>query len=418
MAKCLCGCGENIDGSNSRGETKLYVNPTHRQRAKRKRDNKRDILQNEDIRFYCGIGEKTFNHHPVYTGPYACISPVCGRGGEDKHGKARKQKVNSVYVPDGCHEVILDSGAYSDTTYQRQTFEDALARQLKHARTFDYINKLSHIASYDVLIDEQDRDGERVKARWDVDLADYAVKKTVQAAEYLIQQRAYLRQQVGHDVGLVLSAQGVDAKQYLRCAEQIIPLLDPERDIFGLGGWCILGQQRNLLPTFFETMNVLIPMLKKYRIKRAHIWGVCFAEALGPLLWLCDHDDTHWDERNRIQLSTDSVGPTTRVVKELKHKPGHSSWGYSSWYENIPLARVLDSCKVVDADGNKAPACGPDTYCRGLLRERHVHATSDWLANFRTRESDLYRHVEVTAPEFQQLSLFGEVSNENACDIA
>lgn len=372
----------------------------------------------EDIRFYCGIGEKTFNHHPVYTGPYACVSPVCGRGGTDKHGKKRKQSVNQVYVPAECREVILDSGAFSDTTYQRQTFENALARQLKHARDFGYMDKLAHIASYDVLIDEQDRDGERVKQRWDVDLADFAVKQTVLAAEYMVSQRGYIREQVGHDVGLVLSAQGVDAEQYLRCAERILPLLDPEKDIFGLGGWCILGMQRKLLPTFFEAMNALIPLLKRYKVKRAHIWGVCFAEALGPLSYLCDHIGTHWDEKSRIKLSTDSVGPTTRVVKELKNKPGHASWGYSSWYEMVPLARVLDSCKVVDDQGKKTPSCEPGTYCRGLERARHVEATSDWLANFRQREAQHYRPVEVAKTPYQQMPLFGMEDQQDAQDIA
>lgn len=373
-------------------------------------------MMQEDIRFYCGVGEKTFNHHPVYTGPYACVSPVCGKGGTDKQGKKRKQSVNQVYVPAECREVILDSGAFSDTTYQRQTFENALARQLKHARQFGYIDKLGHIASYDVLIDEQDRDGERIKQRWDVDLADFAVKQTVLAAEYMVSKRDYIREQVGHDVGLVLSAQGVDAEQYLRCAERILPLLDPEKDIFGFGGWCILGMQRSLLPTFYETMNALIPLLKRYKIQRGHIWGVCFAEALGHLAYLCDHIGTHWDEKHRIVLSTDSVGPTTRVVKELKSHPGHASWGYSSWYEVVTLARVLETCKVLDENGNKAPACAHGTKCRGLERARHVEATSGWLANFRQREAQYYKPVEVVKSAYQQMSLFEEVCD--AQDIA
>ena len=47
----------------------------------------------EDIRLYCGIGERDFNHHPVVTGPYACVSPVCG---------AKKKKTNCVSVPDSA----------------------------------------------------------------------------------------------------------------------------------------------------------------------------------------------------------------------------------------------------------------------------------------------------------------------------
>jgi len=41
--KCLCGCGEDIDGSNSRGEPKLYVNNAHRQRHYRTEKEKRNV---------------------------------------------------------------------------------------------------------------------------------------------------------------------------------------------------------------------------------------------------------------------------------------------------------------------------------------------------------------------------------------
>lgn len=37
MAKCLCGCNTDIDGSNSRGEPKLFVNNVHQQRYYRRR---------------------------------------------------------------------------------------------------------------------------------------------------------------------------------------------------------------------------------------------------------------------------------------------------------------------------------------------------------------------------------------------
>jgi hypothetical protein len=418
--KCLCGEDVPIPTMTTRGRTRQFCSDrcanVARKRAQRSRDrNVTDKVTEtpQDIRFYCGVGEPTFNHHPVHTGPYACVSPVSGRGGVDKHGKKKTQKRNRVCIPLETREVILDSGAFSDTTYLRCTFEEALHRQLVHARDFDYLKQVSHFADYDVLIDEQDRNGERIKARWDVDMADFAVSQTILAAQYMDSQRQYINQQVGHLVGLVLSAQGVDAAQYLRCAEKILPYVDPERDIFGLGGWCILGMQPKLLPTFFETMNTLIPMLKKNKIKRVHIWGVCFAEALGPLLFLCDHyqrPDGFWgiDEENRIQLSTDSVGPTTRMVKELKHKPGYASWGYASWHETVPLAHVEESCKQVNEQGEKAPACQAGTYCRGLERARHVDETIKWLARFREREQDVYRYVTVEEPAYKQASLFDE----------
>ena len=123
-----------------------------------------------------------------------------------------------------------------------------------------------------------------------------------------------------------------------------------------------------------------------------HIWGVCFAEPLGELLWQCDHDEEgNPDPHHRIQLSTDSVGPSTRPVKKDK-QTGYGTWGYASWCNNrYSVPPVLDSCKVKDAHDNKTPTCSPDTLCRGLERARHVLLTQDWFAHFRTREPRLYR---------------------------
>lgn len=375
----------------------------------------------EDIRLYCGIGEKDFNHHPIVAGSYACIAPVCGRGGImkdkdgqpklDRHGEPvrRKQSENSVFVPDSVKSVLLDSSAFSDTTFHRLSFADALERQFRHAEKYHYLSKIQRLVAYDVLVDEQaGDDGGRVKSRMDPKLAQFAVEQTIKSAEYLASQRDYIYERVGHPVSLVFSAQGSDAEQYLRCAEAILPYLQPG-DTFGLGGWCILGQRRLLMPTFVETMQHLLPMLKKYHVGQAHIFGVCFAEALGPLLFLCDHTQQpngSWqlDEKRRVQLSTDSVGPTKRVTLTLVDKPGFSSWGYASWYETRPVPHVLESCKVKDSDGRKTPTCSPDTYCRGLQRVKHIQATIDWLAHFREREPHLY--APPTVAEYQQMSLF------------
>ncbi len=43
-------------------------------------DQEHAYLDEEAIRFYCGLGEKHYNHHPVVTGPYACVSPIAGHG--------------------------------------------------------------------------------------------------------------------------------------------------------------------------------------------------------------------------------------------------------------------------------------------------------------------------------------------------
>ena len=198
-------------------------------------------MNEEAIRFYCGIGEVVWNHHPVAPGRYACVSPVYGRA-------ADKKRVNAVVVPDGI-AVIQDSGAFSDGPGQRLDFGAALARQIAHAQQYHYAGKVTHRASYDLLIDEKWIGGVRHKARCKEADAEEAVKITVEAARYL-----NLHRQAG--IGAVLSAQGVSAKQYLACTQQIVPLLEPG-DIFGLGGFCITGKMpRQMVPVFLEILTV------------------------------------------------------------------------------------------------------------------------------------------------------------------
>ncbi len=345
----------------------------------------------EAIRLYSGLGEKHYNHHPVVTGPYACVSPVSG---------SETLKVNSVAVPEGVL-VLQDSGAFSDACLSheqvprsnmvkqhRLSFKEALKRQEKHAADFGYAAQIEARASYDVLIDEtwtEDASGllTRCKKRWSEADAQFAVEETVAAAAYLDRHR--------NGLACVMSAQGITPQQYLHCMERLLRYVR-DGDMIGLGGWCILGRVRSLLPAFRETMHLVIPFLKREGVKRVHIWGVCFAEALGELLWLCEHDEEgNLETYRRIALSTDSVGPSTRPVKKDR-QTGYATWGYASWCNNAyPVPPVLASCKVIDASGGKAPTCTPETQCRGLERARHVLLTYEWFANFRTREPRLYR---------------------------
>ena len=249
-------------------------------------------MHDEAIRLYCGVGELVWNHH-------------------------------------------------SDGPGQRLDFGAALARQLQHAEQYHYAEKVRYRASYDLLIDEKWSGGIRYKARWTEGDAEDAVKTTVEAARYLHQHR-----QPG--IGAVLSAQGVSARQYLACTQQIIPYLAPG-DIFGLGGWCITGKMpKQMVPVFLETMDLVIPFLGREQVKQVHIWGVCFAEILGELLRLCD--------TYGIALSTDSMGPSVR--------PANGRWGYAEW---------------IDHHYHKPPC-----EVLGLDRARHVALTRAWLAQFRT----------------------------------
>lgn len=286
----------------------------------------------EAIRFYCGINEAVWNHHPTAPGPYTCVSPVCG-------GTEATKRENNVRIPKDTW-VIQDSGAFCDGPGHRLSFDKALERQIRHADKYKYADQITHRASYDLLIDEKWENGVRYKKRWDTEDAWAAVKETVEAAEFAASHR--------NGVGLVLSAQGVDAKQYLECAKQVVPLVT-DSDIFGLGGWCLTGKQRKkMLPEFRNTMALVIPFLAESGIKWVHIWGVLFPKALGELLWICD--------QYGIMLSTDSAGPNK--------KPALGAWGYREWTDN--------SYRAVSTD------------IRGLERAKHVQTARDWLANFRS----------------------------------
>lgn len=286
------------------------------------------------VRFYCGLGEKRWNYHPIEPGQYACVSPVKGKS-------ARTKAKTPVYVPPGV-EVIQDSGAFSDNWSSRLTFEAALLRQIAHAEQYGYADMITHRASYDLLIDEVWDGGNRHKRRWTVEAAESAVNETVAAAEYIVQHR--------NGLGLVLSAQGVDAPQYLDCVKRITPLLDNDRDILGLGGWCIIGKMPTaMLGVFRDTIRAVVPYAAAQGVRRVHIWGVIFPYALGELLWMCD--------QHGIALSTDSAGPTLQPVL--------NRWGYGDWID-------------------RAYVRPQDTQLIGAERARHVTATIEWLNRLET----------------------------------
>lgn len=290
------------------------------------------------IEFYCGIGETKWNHHPVAPGQYACISPVKGRS-------ERTKGINRVYVPPGV-SVIQDSGAFSDSQTSRLTFEAALKRQYDHAVKFGYLDQITHVASYDVLIDEvwNENDGNRSKRRWTVDAAESAIETTIAAAQFMHEHRSII-----HAPYLIQSAQGVDATQYEACTRAVLPFIQPG-DALGLGGWCVVGKwPKQMMPVFAETVQRIIPLAAHAGVTHVHLWGVMYAEALGLLLWHC--------HKNGITtVSTDNAHVSTH--------PCFGEWGYAEWRDNS-YQRV-------------------DTSIRGLERARHVRETVNWLGRFET----------------------------------
>lgn len=296
-----------------------------------------------EIDLYCGIGEERWNHHSVAPGKYACVSPVMGNSIENR-------KVNRVFIPEGT-QVIQDSGAFSDGPENRLPVEVALARQIMHAHRWKYADKITHVASYDLLIDERWENGKRFKERWQEDLAEIAVEETILNAKWLSEHRNSLP----NSPSLVLSAQGVSPDQYTYCATQVVKYIQ-EGDIFGFGGWCITGKMRRcMMPVLAETLRKVMPILQEHHIKRVHVWGVILAEALAEFGYWCQQFDIH--------LSTDSVGPSIY--------PALGKWGYADWIDKTYKR--------------------PDPPIRGLERARHVKATAEWLSNF-----DVYKYLNPT----------------------
>ena len=207
--------------------------------------------------------------------------------------------------------ILTDSGAFQDVdTNKRLTFEDALERQLSYERKVGYTSE--YLVSYDRLVDEQLIEGENVKQRWGYSAAEEAVRETVEAAQYMATNRDLLRPRK-----LILSCQGVTIEQYVRCAKRVIRLMERD-DCFGFGGFCIIGQRRfSITPDgctfpeqFVRIFEEVAPLLRKAKIKRAHIFGVSYLPVLKQIAPMA--------QEHGIQLSIDTSSIERNSVIEGK----------------------------------------------------------------------------------------------------
>src|SRR5262245_50671233 len=162
----------------------------------------------------------------------------------------------------------LDSGAFSDPPEKRLTAAAALERQFcwerNAARFWGAPVTAEALVSYDLLIDEKWTGGQRRKERWSVREADRAVRVTIDAAAFLAARRAVLAPR-----RLILACQGVDHVQYAECARGVLAHARTG-DILGLGGWCILGQCRRWLPTFWAAMRAVLPHVAAAGLDEVH----------------------------------------------------------------------------------------------------------------------------------------------------
>ena len=182
-----------------------------------------------------------------------------------------------AYMPENA-KVLLDSGAFQDVRRTRLTFEHALERQMAYEQKNGFVSE--RIVSYDLLIDEQMQSDRQVKARWTEAAGWSAVETTIQAAEYLSKHRTELAPRQ-----LVLSCQGVTPEQYLVCMKSILDIAQAD-DCVGLGGWCIIGQQRHLIGMFWRAMNQVLPLISR-RVQEVHIFGVTYTPVLREFAQRC-----------------------------------------------------------------------------------------------------------------------------------
>ena len=178
----------------------------------------------------------------------------------------------TLYLPPNNPKVLLDSGAFADVRRGRITFEEALERQLAYEQRYGFISE--RLVSYDLLIDEQLQGDRQVKDRWGEGKGWNAVETTIAATEFLAARRRELAPRQ-----LVLSCHGVTAEQYITCMKAILEIVEPQ-DCIGLGGWCIVGQRRELASLFWDAMNAVLPMIAKAGVKDVHIFGLAWVSIM------------------------------------------------------------------------------------------------------------------------------------------
>jgi hypothetical protein len=286
-----------------------------------------DSQSREDLAFYVGLSEKTWNGVSIPPSFHRlCISPVFGR-------RADSKRETRILLLPGTENVgiIQDSGAFSDSHGERLSPAEAWDRQTIHAEKYGYERNVEFRVSYDRIIDESWIGGKRYKRRWSYADAQQAVDETVAAAHYTDSQR-------NSRFALIQSAQGVEPKQYLDCVKRIMPYVDPVRDKIGLGGFCLIGINRSYLSSFLETIRLVLPFVAGEGVKSVHLFGVCYPPALGVLLWEAD--------KFGIQVSTDSTSPGTGPVFG---KMGLGDWRQRVGQvapQNLGYLRLINVCHV------------------------------------------------------------------------
>lgn len=239
------------------------------------------------------------------------------------------------FAVDARIDGTIDSGAFTDPPHKRLAYDAALSRQLdwetRASAKWGLPFRASGLVSYDRLIDEKWVAGQRHKQRWSVTEGESAVQETIAAAQYLASQRVDIAPR-----RLILSCQGVDAYQYQECVTEVLKVATPA-DWIGLGGWCIIGMRQTWMPTFWQTMRLILPQIKAAGIGHIHIFGVLFLKAMGGLCYLAD--------QYGLTVSTDSTAPVLACTWKDWKKAGarHHYWRDNVAWWISTLANLRDT---------------------------------------------------------------------------
>jgi hypothetical protein len=255
---------------------------------------------------------------PEKSTPRVCLNP--------KYPVSLSSGTRNVYV-------LLDSGAFQDLkATERLSPRQALNRQLDFERRVGFESKF--IVSYDRIVDESPTvQGHKRKRRVDSTLAGRYVDQTIDAAKFLADNREGLTPR-----RLVLSNQGVTVEQYVDCVKEILRFSEPT-DVVGLGGFCIIGQVPKYSKDYFAVVKRILPMLRRRKIRRMHVFGVGVFKTLIKTHVMCSRFgvipsyDTSSLELNAVfgrvfRPDLDGVGPsgvhlTTVFDKDDKYRYYH-----------------------------------------------------------------------------------------------
>lgn len=201
-----------------------------------------------------------------------------------RFGRAMLNPHYQTVTVDPNTEVLLDSGAYQKKDMlNRLTPERAFKRQRQFEADRGPIDgRPWRYVTYDCLrgVDEDLRETEtgieRIKVRGSEASAAPAVALTIEAAEY------YASRTQDVEGGIAYSAQGATIDQYERCVRVLLDLARPGIDWLALGGFCIIGRNRKLVPQFLETCERVAPLVRARGLSQVHVLGVAFPDALVP----------------------------------------------------------------------------------------------------------------------------------------